>query len=176
MTSASSEPGLTLSATEVAEGIFAAVNGRDLDRLVTYYDSAAEDDFVPFGVLRGPAAIRGFFEELFAAVPDARLHVDRVSGSGEDAVVQWTLTGMFTGQPFQGVRATGRRVEIRGVDVMVVRDGRMRLNTIYYDGLAFVRQAGLLPTAGGAGDRALTAVFNARTAVVRGLRDRLSRR
>jgi len=176
MTSTSGEAGLTLSATEVAEGIFAAVNSRDLERLVTYYDPAAEDDFVPFGVLRGPAAIRGFFEELFAAVPDARLDVDRLSGSGEDAVVQWTLTGRFTGQPFQGVRATGRPVEIRGVDVMVVRDGRMRHNTIYYDGLAFARQSGLLPAEGSPGDRALTAVFNARTAVVRGVRGRLSRR
>lgn len=165
-----------MSATEVAEGIFAAVNARDLDRLMTFYDPAAEDDFVPIGVMRGPAAVRAFFAGLLAAVPDARLQVDRVTGSDEGAVVQWTLTGTFTGGPFQGVRATGRPVEIRGVDVMVVRDGRLRHNTIYYDGLAFARQAGLLPAEGSAGDRALTAVFNARTAVVRGVRQKLSRR
>lgn len=176
MSSATTDPGTARSATDVAEGIFAAVNARDLDRLTTFYDPAAEDDFVPIGVLRGPSAIRGFFEELLAAVPDAALRVDRVTGSDDGAVVQWTLTGTFTGGPFQGVRATGRSVDIRGVDVMVVRDGRLRHNTIYYDGLAFARQAGLLPAEGSTGDRALTAVFNARTAVVTGVRNRLRRR
>ena len=41
--------------------------------------------------------------------------------------------------------------------------GRLVDNTIYYDGLSFARQIGILPSEGSRGDRALTAAFNART-------------
>lgn len=39
----------------------------------------------------------------------------------------------------------------------------VRHNTIYYDGLAFARQIGLLPREGSATDKAMTAAFNAST-------------
>jgi hypothetical protein len=35
-------------------------------------------------------------------------------------VVQWHAAGAFTGGPVQGIAPTGRRVDIRGVDVMKI--------------------------------------------------------
>jgi hypothetical protein len=46
---------------------------------------------------------------------------------------------------------------------MHIVDGRLRDNTVYYDGLSFVRQIGMLPSAGSWSDRAMTSAFNART-------------
>jgi hypothetical protein len=85
--------------------------------------------------------------------------------------VRWRVTGTFSGGPFQGVHATGRRVDLRGVDVMHIVDGLLVDNTIYYDGLSFARQIGMLPSAASRGDRAMTAAFNAQT----DLRGRLTR-
>lgn len=153
----------SMSPAQVAAGIFEALQRRDLDAVGLLQRQDVVDDFVAVGVFRGRPEVRGFFEELFEAVPDFTLTPERILADGPYATVQWLLTGTFTGGPFQGVHATGRPVELRGVDLMHVVDGLLVDNTIYYDGLSFVRQIGMLPAAGSRGDRAMTAVFNAQT-------------
>jgi steroid delta-isomerase-like uncharacterized protein len=153
----------TPSPAEVAAGIFEALQRRDLDAVAALQHDDIVDDFVAVGVYRGKAAVRGFFEELFAAVPDLTLTPERILGAADHATVQWRITGTFSGGPFQGVHATGRRVELRGVDVMHLVDGLLVDNVIYYDGLSFARQIGMLPAAASRGDRAMTTAFNAAT-------------
>lgn len=48
---------------------------------------------------------------------------------------------------------------------MTIEAGRLRRNTIYYDGLTFARQIGMLPREGSSADKAITAAFNAATDV-----------
>lgn len=151
------------SPADVAAAIFEALQRRDLDAVGRLQHEEVVDDFVAIGVYRGRQAVRAFFEELFSALPDGTPTPERILADGEYATVQWRIAGTFTGGPFQGVHATGRHLELRGVDVMHIVDGRLLDNTIYYDGLSFARQIGLLPSAGSRGDRALTAAFNAQT-------------
>jgi len=152
---------------EVARAAFEAVAAHDPDGVVANGAPGYVDDFVAIGRFEGHAAIRALFAEMFAAMPDLVMTVDRVVSDDESAVVQWHAKGTFDGQPFQGIRATGRTVEIRGVDVMEIRDGLIQHNTIYYDGAAFARQIGLLPPQGSRADRALLAAFNAKTRALR---------
>jgi len=84
---------------------------------------------------------------------------DRIVADRSTAVEQWHAAGTFSGGSFQGIEATGKHVEIRGVDVMEITEGQVRHNTIYYDGAAFARQIGLLPHSG-SGTEALLSVFN----------------
>jgi hypothetical protein len=100
----------------------------------------------------------------------------RIVADDTAAVVQWHAAGTFTGGPFQGIAPTGRRVEIRGVDVMEIADGLIQYSTIYYDGATFARQIGLLPALGSRADQALLAAFNAKTTVSQRARDRRQRR
>jgi steroid delta-isomerase-like uncharacterized protein len=147
----------------VASAIFDALNRRDYDAVTALQHDDIADDFVPVGVFTGKAAVADFFTELFAAVPDFTLTVEHVSGDADHATVQWRATGTFTGGPFQGVHATGRPIELRCADVMHIVDGLLVDNTIYYDGLTFARQIGMLPRQGSRADRAMTAAFNAAT-------------
>lgn len=153
------------SPTELARTIFEALAQRDINIIDRADHPEAVGDFVAIGVMHGRGEIRALFEEIFAAMPDFSLRVDNLLGDEEHAVVQWTATGSFTGKPFRGIHATGRKVSLRGCDVMRFEGGLLRHNTIYYDGLAFSRNIGLLPTEGSAGDTALTAAFNAATDV-----------
>jgi steroid delta-isomerase-like uncharacterized protein len=155
----------TRAAEDVARNVFEAISGHNLDKLNGLVTPEAVDDFVPIGEFRGPDAIRGFFAEIFAAFPDFSATVDRVVSSGSTAVVQWHVSGTFTGGAFQGIHATGRHVELRGVDVMDITGGKVKHNTIYYDGAAFARQVGMLPQKDSPADRAFLAGFNARTRV-----------
>jgi hypothetical protein len=51
-----------------------------------------------------------------------------------------------------------------------LEQGKLKHNTIYYDGLAFARQIGMLPREGTLADKAMTTAFNARTDAIRKLR------
>ncbi|MBI4957822.1 MAG: ester cyclase [Myxococcales bacterium] len=151
------------SPAEAARRLIELLNARDLDGVAALQHEDVVDDFVAVGVYRGRAEVRRFFEELFGAFPDFRLEVVRVTAADDMAVVEWTAEGTFTGSPFQGVHANGKRVAQRGVDCMRFEGGRLRHNVIYYDGAAFARGVGLLPAQGSAGETGLKAAFNALT-------------
>jgi steroid delta-isomerase-like uncharacterized protein len=151
----------------VARDAFDAVIARDPDAIVQSAAPDAQDDVVAVGELRGREEIRRFFEEVFAAFPDFAMTVDRIVSDERTAVVQWHATGTFTGGPFLGALPTGRRVALKGVDVMEVDAGLIRRNTIYYDGATMARQVGLLPRKDSVADRAFLAMFNLRTRATR---------
>jgi steroid delta-isomerase-like uncharacterized protein len=160
---------------EVARAAFDAVIAKDLDRIVAAGAPDYVDDFVPVGLFRGRDAVRGFFREMFAAFPDFEMTLDRIVAGDSSAAVQWHLSATFTGGPFLGIEPTGRRIEVRGVDVMEIADGLIQHNTIYYDGASFARQVGLLPAQGSRGDRALISAFNLASKLRRATAQRASR-
>lgn len=155
----------TPSPTQVATEIFQALKEHDLDAVFDRGHPDVVDDFVVVGRFEGREAVRAFFTALFDAFPDFDIDVVHMVGDDQHAVVQWHATGSFTGGPFQGVHATGRSIELRGCDVMRFEDAKLIQNTIYYDGLAFARQIGLLPREGSSADKAMMAAFNAGTDV-----------
>jgi steroid delta-isomerase-like uncharacterized protein len=160
---------------EVAAAIFSALNARDLDALETLQHDDVHGNFIVIAEFHGKPAVRAFYEELFRAVPDFRLDVARITGDNQYATVQWNGTGHLTGAPFQGIHATGRAIDLQGVDVMYVVDGRLKDNTIYYDGLRFARQVGLLPAEKTLADKIIMGGFNLKTDAVAGATSLLSR-
>lgn len=156
----------------LAKDAFAAVAARDLVALQALQHDDLTEDFVVLGPVQGRADVGAFFREFFDAFPDLQFTVERILPVDDRvAVGQWHVRGTFSGGPFQGVEPTGKPVSLRGVDVMEFQDGLLVHNTVYYDGLAFARQVGLLPAEGTRRDRAILALFNAVTR----LRSKLSR-
>jgi steroid delta-isomerase-like uncharacterized protein len=139
---------------------------RDLSHPERIWAEDAVDHVIATGEsVRGRAALADWFRTLFAAAPDWKIEIEHVIDDGErHAVVQWRGSGTLTGAAFQGIEPTGKRVELRGVDVMTFGDdGLVRENTVYYDGAEFARQLGMLPPRGSALDRGLVAGFNLQT-------------
>lgn len=65
---------------------------------------------------------------------------------------------------------------LRGCDVFrFTEEGKLDVNTIYYDGAEFARQLGMLPPRDSVADRAFLGAFNARVRLRRRLRSRLRR-
>jgi steroid delta-isomerase-like uncharacterized protein len=154
-----------------ARSYFDALAARDTGAIATHWSEDAVNDLVPLHPLRGRAEIVAFFEELFAAVPDLETTVTRVVAGERQAAVEWRMTGHFTGAPFQGVDATGRRVEMRGLDLLEIEDGAIVSNTAYYDGMSFARQIGLMPPENSSAENAMKSAFNATTRVRRAVAD-----
>jgi steroid delta-isomerase-like uncharacterized protein len=149
-------------AASIMQSSFAAITAKDLTALSATHHPDIVEDFIVLGPIEGKESVRAFFAELFAAVPDLVFEAENVMGvDATTAVGQWKMRGTFDGGPFQGIEPTGRVIDLRGIDVMVFEDGLLRHNTIYYDGLSFARQVGLLPAAGSRADRGMLATFNA---------------
>jgi steroid delta-isomerase-like uncharacterized protein len=156
---------------EHARSYFDAISRRDTAGMVEHWREDGIDDMVPAEVLRGRREIARFFGELFAAVPDVELTVTRLVAGERQAAVEWRMGGHFTGTPFQGIEATGRAIEIRGLDLLEVEDGQIVSNTAYYDGMDFARQVGLMPPQDSGAERAMKNAFNAATKVRRAVAD-----
>lgn len=145
----------------LAKDAFAAVAARDLPALQAMQHEDLIEDFVVLGPVRGREEVGAFFREFFDAFPDLQFTVERILPVDERvAVGQWHIEGTFNGGPFQGVEPTGKRVSLRGVDVMEFENDMLVHNTVYYDGLAFARQVGLLPPEDSKRDRAILEMFN----------------
>ena len=91
--------------------------------------------------------------ELYAedlhAFPDAKYVVESFVEDGGTFADEWTFTGTNTG-PFRlpdgtEVPATGKPVEIKGMELVEVRDGKIVVDNLYYDFMAAVAQLGLVP-------------------------------
>jgi len=154
-----------------ARSYFDAVARRDVAGMVEHWKEDGVVDLVPLGILRGTEEIAAFFTEMFAAFPDAEITVTRVAAGQNEVAVEWRMTARFTGTPFQGVEATGRPVELRGVDMIEIADGKNVTNTAYYDGMAFARGAGLLPAQDSGAERAMKSAVNAATRLRRAVAD-----
>jgi steroid delta-isomerase-like uncharacterized protein len=145
---------------------------RDLSDPYRFWTDDSVDHFLAAGqTVRGAKALTEFFRDLFAAVPDWHVEIENAFDDGDRQVtVQWHGTGTFTGAPFMGIEATGRRIDLRAVDVFRFdADGKVETNTVYYDGAEFARQVGMLPPRDSAMDRGMLAAFNAGTRLKRRL-------
>jgi steroid delta-isomerase-like uncharacterized protein len=167
-------PANTGTPSQIAREAFRILfDERDLSDPTRLWSENSVDHFLAAGrSVRGATALAQWFGELFAAMPDFRMEIVNAFDDGDrQATVQWRSTGTFTGSPFLGIEANGKRLEIDGVDVIRFdSDGKIDENTIYYDGAEFARQLGMLPARDTPADRMTLAAFNAKTRVERRLR------
>jgi SnoaL-like polyketide cyclase len=97
--------------------------------------------------------------------------VARVAAGQNEVALEWRMSANFTGGSFQGIEPTGRPVELRGVDIIEIADGKIVSNTAYYDGMSFARGAGLLPAQDSGAERAMRGAVNAATRLRRAVSD-----
>jgi hydroxyacylglutathione hydrolase len=152
----------------VAEAYFDALARHDVEAAVDLWKPGGRENVRGQIDAQAPEAVRDFLSAMFGAFPDARVEVVDTTVQDDRAAVRWRVGGTFAGEPLlTGIEATGDRVELEGVDVLVVRDGRIVENDAFLDGIGLARQIGLLPPAASPTDRRMTKAFNARTRLKR---------
>ena len=123
-------------------------NAGDLDACMELYaDDAVQR--MHDGLFEGIDAIRERLARDLIAFPDAKYVVETFVAEDETFADEWTFTGTNTG-PFRlpdgsEVPATGRPVEIKGMEFVEVRDGKIVVDNLYYDFMAAVAELGLIP-------------------------------
>ena len=125
-------------------------NAGDLDAVMDLY---AEDSvqLMPDGVFEGRSVIRERLAQELNAFSDVAHRVESFVEQGDTFADEWTFVGTHT-SPFvlpdgNEVPATGRRVEIRGMEFVQMRDGKIVVDNLYYDTTGVLAQLGLVPEA-----------------------------
>jgi steroid delta-isomerase-like uncharacterized protein len=133
---------------ELLERYVELYNEGDLDACMELYADDASQRMHD-GVFEGIDAIAERLARDLTAFPDAKYVVDSFFAEGDKFGDEWTFTGTNTG-PLRlpdgsEIPATGKRVEIKGMEYVEVRDGKIVVDNLYYDFLAAVAQLGLIP-------------------------------
>jgi predicted ester cyclase len=128
-------------------GAIDAINDRTLrTRADEFLDpSIIRHDLVQlFPDSKGTSDGSDFVGMMLAAMPDFRLDIEDMFGTGDRAAVRLRMSGTHTGQPLLGRGATGNRLSAEAVFIYRVQHGRIVEAWQMVDGLAFFRLAGLL--------------------------------
>jgi steroid delta-isomerase-like uncharacterized protein len=124
-------------------------------------DVVWEDPALP-APAHGPAAVQDFMREAWVAFPDLRFdegeHPHRTAG-GDQVAWRWRMRGTNTG-PIDppGFAPTGRTIDIEGVDLWEMRDGRIARYRAFYDFNALAVQLGLAPAPGSRMEKGMVAL------------------
>lgn len=93
------------------------------------------------GVLSGPAGIRSNYDGLITSFPDIEMSLEEIIVEQDKVVVRYIMRGTHTGV-FQGTPATGRKVEVPGIGIYRVSNGKIAESWVVRDSLVLLRQIG----------------------------------
>lgn len=110
-------------------------------------DAAYIDHDAPPGMPPGREGVK-FIQGLFrSAFPDLQFSIDDQVAEADRVVTRWTFHGTQQGELY-GIPATQRRVEMRGVSIYRIADGKMLEGWVSYDMLGMMQQLGVVPVPG----------------------------
>lgn len=125
--------------------LVAAWNSHDPARVAGHYsDDCNILDVAIAQPLSGRLGVQGMFAAYYHAFPDLEITPDDVIVTGERVALFWTARGTQRG-PILNIPASGRRVETRGVNRLLLRDGLVCETLTIWDVAGMLRGMGLLP-------------------------------
>src|SRR3954453_7469879 len=111
---------------DVAAALAEAMNARDIEAFVACFaeDYASEQPAHPDRAFRGREQVRENWSAVFAGVPDFTAELVSVAVDGDTEWSEWR---------WRGTQAGGEALDMAGVIVAGVRDGRMTWARLYVE-------------------------------------------
>jgi steroid delta-isomerase-like uncharacterized protein len=100
---------------------------------------------MPDQEVRGIEEAKQFVDMFKSAFPDMQATVEDVVAEGDKAVTRVTLRGTHQGEVEEFGPPTGRQVEIEGITIHRIEDGKIAEEWNSYDNLSLLQQLGLAP-------------------------------
>ncbi len=138
------------SLRDLAEQGFQLYNAGDVEGLVNLYTEDATL-VTPWGTFEGRAAIHEAWRRDKAAFPDGTLTLDVLVEQGDTLADEWTIVGTHTGPLVMPdgteLPPTGKQIELKGMELVQLRGGKIAVHRLYWDNMAVAGQLGVLPGA-----------------------------
>ena len=92
----------------------------------------------------GIDSARAYYQNYLTGFSDIQFTIMDVFGMGNKLVKHWHFKGTHTGT-FFGIPATGKKVDIEGVTLVRMENGKIAEEEDFMDNLSFMQQLGLIP-------------------------------
>jgi len=102
-----------------------------------YHDPASGEDW------HGPESVKQYATMLRAAFPDLHYTVEEQITEGDKVVTRYTASGTHQSE-LMGVAPTGNWVEITGISITRIQDGKIEEVWENYDTLGMMQQLGVV--------------------------------
>jgi len=102
------------------------------------------DDFIrisPGGTSRSSEELTNELSAVGTAFPGMTLNLVRYDIRGDMVSVHWSVDGNFTGE-IAGLKGNGKPYGVKGITVIIVKDGKIVKDDSYWDTYAVFAQAG----------------------------------
>lgn len=83
-----------------------------------------------------------------ASFPDMYVKTEDLIAEGDKVVERWTLSGTFTGTPFFGAQANGKKFSVTGISIYRISNGQIVEHWGEMDFLGLLQQLGMIPASG----------------------------
>ena len=94
--------------------------------------------------MHGPESIKQADKMFSVAFPDWHNTLDDLIAEGDKVVTRWTERGTHRGE-FQGISPTGKQVTLAGMDLFLIKNGKIVEQWVYADMPGFMQQLGAIP-------------------------------
>jgi steroid delta-isomerase-like uncharacterized protein len=102
-----------------------------------YHDPASGEDW------HGPESVKQYATMLRAAFPDLHYSVEDQIAEGDKVVTRYTASGTHQSELME-IAPTGNRVEITGISITRIEDGKIEEIWENYDTLGMMQQLGVV--------------------------------
>ena len=90
--------------------------------------------------MRGIDVYKGAVAEWRSDLPNLNVNVDLILAEGDKVVTRWTLTGTHTGTDLMGLPATNKQLEVTGITISRIADGKAVESWWVVDRMALMQQ------------------------------------
>lgn len=130
---------------QLARDLITAWNAHDARKVASYFaDGYVGDDVSVAGQFHGPRDVRKYVLYNLLGFPDLHFELHETISQGDKVAIVWTVTGTHQGK-VMNIPATGARVEVKGISVITVKDGKIVRSLRVWDVAGMLRHIGLLP-------------------------------
>ncbi|WP_291117176.1 ester cyclase [Flavobacterium sp. UBA6135] len=119
------------------------VNKRQIDQInATHFDTNITMVASPQNVV-GLENFKAHYQNYLTGFSDIHFTIVEIFGQGDKIVKHWQFKGKHTGV-FFGVPPTGKAVDVEGVTIAKMKNGKIAYELDFMDSLPFMQQLGLL--------------------------------
>lgn len=136
---------MATDAEKMLADYYAAWNSHDVENLASFFTDDLICEDVPMGaVQRNKKEFKDSWSNFFDTCPDFRLELKAVFAADNWAGSEWIISGTHAGD-WPGLPATGKRFSLRGASICELRDGKLKRESMYWDGVSLLQQLGFMP-------------------------------
>jgi steroid delta-isomerase-like uncharacterized protein len=139
-----SEENKALVRREIEE-LFNHTGSLDVAQEIYAPDFVGHDPTMPEGI-HGIEGAQQFAAGMRSAFPDLTCTIEDQIAEGDKVVSRWSASGTHQGETEEMGPATGNRMEITGISIERISEGKVAESWDQYDAMGMMQQLGFIPS------------------------------